>query len=93
MDRERSLEDVERFFMEQFHQQWFFWSKVTRRPPRPREEDVHRKQGFRDLSAALAGIRFLSGSGVSRYQPAKQGDAWPPTPDRQASPFREESRP
>ncbi len=68
MDRDRSLEDVERFFMEQFHQQWFFWSNVTRRSPPSPEEDCHRKQGFRDLPAALAGLGSLSGSGVSRYQ-------------------------
>jgi hypothetical protein len=73
MDRDRSLEDVERFFMEQFHQQWFFWSNVTRRSPPSPEEDCHRKQGFRDLPAALAGLGSLSGSGVSRYQLANPG--------------------
>ena len=73
MDHDRSLEDVERFFMEQFHQQWFFWSNVTRRSPPSPEEDCHRKQGFRDLPAALAGLGSLSGSGVSRYQLANPG--------------------
>ena len=79
MDRDRSLEDVERFFMEQFHQQWFFWSNVTRRSPPSPEEDCHRKQGFRDLPAALAGLGSLSGSGVSRYQLANPGAVSPRT--------------
>ncbi len=80
MDQERSLAEVERFFMEKFHQQWLFWSEVTRMIQKVEENELHRKQGFRDLSSWLSSIRLRTVAGVSRYQPGKKPSPSPKIP-------------
>ena len=46
---------------------------------RTEENELHKKQGFRDLSSWLAPIRLRTIAGVSRYQPGRKTTAIPPS--------------
>ena len=89
MAEDQEWKEAERFFVEHFHQQWTVWSEVTRMLHLVEENELHRKQGFRDLSSWLASIRLKTVAGVSRYQPGKTshfpGTAQPP--DQASSPI------